>query len=132
MQQSEFERRRREYEKVALQSLRQILLDPQIQINRPRTPTGKVWVDEVSLGTSESEHEVVVLFRDLYRPECRFGYRAPALEEPDILDRTAISYIKDEAEWQATVVWANFDEEVLAIGYGLPETCASDEITWIP
>ena len=134
MQRDEFERRKQEYEGIVLQTVRQILLDPQKQIDRPRTYTGKVWVDEVSLDTSEPEHEIVILFRDLYRPECRFGYRAPALEEPEILDEATSPYFNftDAAECHATVVWANFEEEILAIDYGLPETCIPDEITWIP
>ena len=134
MSQDEFEHRRREYEKVVLQSIRQILLDPQKQIDRPRTDTGKVWVDEVSLDTSEPEHDIVILFRDLDRPECKFGFRMKALEALDVLDQASSPFfsLMDAAEIHAGVVWANFEEEIYAIGYGLPKTCASAEITWIP
>lgn len=73
--------------------------------------------------TTESLHfaeafphtEVVVIFRDSRRPECRFGYRwGPLWEEA----------------WgnPASVIWANFDE---ARVLRLPDDCASDQITWL-
>jgi len=38
--------------------------------------------------------------------------------------------LKDAAEMDATVVWANLEEDVLAIGYGFPRDCSPNSVTW--
>jgi hypothetical protein len=54
----------------------------------------------------------VILLRDLKRPECLFGRRAPTVEPTvDHMD----------PQFWATVVWANLEEDLTAIGYGLPK-----------
>ena len=110
-----------------------MLLDPHKQSSRPRAETGKVWVDEIYLDTSQPEHDVVILFRDLDRPQCKFGFGAAAVEAPYVLDEASSPYLSftDAAECHAGVLWANFEEEIYAVGCGLPKSCASDGITWI-
>ncbi len=80
-----------------------------------------VRVESVELDVSGQEHEVVIMMRDLKRPECLFGRRVPAVE-PD----TDLMY----PESWATVVWANLEGDLQAIGYGLPRDCSADGINW--
>ena len=90
-------------------------------------------IEEIYLDTSEPEHEAVVLLRDLGRPGCLFWWRAPAVESGDLEDelgRAAFRDIKDAAESHAIVIPVNLDEDVLAIGHGLPKGCSPGAITW--
>jgi hypothetical protein len=88
-----------------------------------REGTGsRVVVEEVRLEDSSSEGMVVVLYRDLRRPECLFGWRMEAMEpeeEPEM-----------EPELWTTIVWANFLEHVIGTPYGLPAKCSEEGITW--
>ena len=80
-----------------------------------------VRVESVELDVSRREHEVVILLRDLNRPGCLFGWRTPAIEpQADPMD----------PELWTTVVWANLEEDLQAIGYGLPRSCSPGVITW--
>ena len=111
---------RSEYQARILRELRQRLLDPDGRAKTlDREGTGsRVVVEEVRLEGPSGEGMVVVLYRDLRRPECLFGWRMEAMEpeyEPDI--------------W-ATIVWANFQEYVIGTPYGLPAECSDEGITW--
>jgi hypothetical protein len=112
---------RNEYQTQVVGELRQLLLDPN---GRPRPleregTASRVVVVEVRLEDSSLEGVVVVvLYRDLHRPECLFGWRMEAMEpenEPDV--------------W-TTIVWANFQEHVIGTPYGLPAECSEEGITW--
>ena len=81
----------------------------------------RVRVESVELDISGKEHEVVILLRDPKRPDCLFGWRAPTIESD-----TDFAY----PESWATVVWANLEEYILAIGYGLPRNCSNGGINW--
>jgi hypothetical protein len=75
-------------------------------------------VEEVRLEGPSGEGMVAVLYRDLRRPECLFGWRMEATGpeyEPDI--------------W-ATIVCANFLEHVIGTPHGLPAECSGEGITW--
>ena len=89
-------------------------------------------IQEIKPDTSESEHEIVVLLRDLKRPECLFGWRTPAVDwydfESDWLNDER--NLKDAAEIYATIIQANLQEDILADGYGLPLDCSPDGINW--
>ncbi len=65
----------------------------------------------------------MILFRDVDRPECLFGYALGPMEmlEDDPYDPYIFS----------TIVWTNWEEEIYAAGYGLPEGCSSEGINWI-
>jgi hypothetical protein len=136
MHRTESERRRGEYERVVLRELRRVLLDPggwreNLEI-WGETHEG-VRVQDIRLDTTGPEHEVVFLFRDLGRPECLFGYRVPALEDAGVLNaRTSpYSHWKDAAQSYAEVLFFNLEEELYALGYGLPGKCSPDSVTWI-
>jgi hypothetical protein len=93
----------------------------------------RVRVQEVRLDTTGPEHQVVFLFRDLGRPECLFGYRAPALEDAGVLNARTSTYPhwKDAARVYAEGLFFNLEEELYALGYGLPGECSPDCIPWI-
>ena len=88
-----------------------------------------VEIEEIRLDASAREHEVVVLLRDLKRPECLFGWRAPAVE-PGVFENGLYKNTKDAAESHAMVLSVNLEEDILAIGYGLPKDCSPSDITW--
>ena len=78
-----------EYERVVLEELHRILIDPGSQaanLARRGETHGGVRVDRVYLDESGPEHEIAILFRDLDRPGCPFGYRIEAIETPDVLN----------------------------------------------
>ncbi len=109
-----------EYEQTALQELRHILMDPGGQaenLKRRGVTHGGIRVEEVRLDTSGAEHEIVVLFRDLGRPERVFGYRIEALETPDVLHERSNPYpdLASAARGWAEVVWILFEEEVFCL-----------------
>jgi hypothetical protein len=88
-------------------------------------------VEEVRLDNSAPEHEAVVLLRDLRRPECLFGWRAPAVE-PDVFENDLYVHcsVKDAAETHAMVVSVNLEED-LTLMYALrSKTCTPGQITW--
>jgi predicted esterase YcpF (UPF0227 family) len=116
---------RAKYEQTVLRELRKILLNPNKQPGR-REEGGladKIRVEEVRLETSELDHKVVILFRDLDRPQCLFGYEMEAIEwhEPGYDLR-----FLDPEIW-TTIVWANFQERI--VSQPLPEGCSPGEIT---
>jgi hypothetical protein len=111
---------RGEYQARILGELRRRLLDPDGRAKTlDREGTGsRVVVEEVRLEGHSGEGMVAVLYRDLRRPECLFGWRMGAMEpeyEPEI--------------W-ATIVWANFLEHVIGTPHGLPAECSGEGITW--
>ena len=76
-----------EYERVVLEELHRILIDPGSQaanLARRGETHGGVRVDRVYLDESGPEHEIAILFRDLDRPGCPFGYRLPRGRHLDI------------------------------------------------
>lgn len=127
----------KQYKRIVLRELRRELLD-----SGGRARHLKAWgethkglrVEEVRLEDSGGGDKVVILFRDLGRPECLFGFEAPSVE-PDQLgpDGTPRNYytLEDAALSHATVVRVNFEEEIHAAGYGLPKECTPDGINWL-
>jgi len=72
-----------------LEGLQRILVEPGSQVAnfaRRGGTHGGVRVERVYLDESGPEHEVTILFRDLDRPDCLFGYRIEAIETPDVLN----------------------------------------------
>ena len=73
------EHERDEYERVALGELDRIPIEPGRQaanLARRAETHGGVRVQRGCLDGSGPEHAIVILFRDLDRPECPFGYRS--------------------------------------------------------
>ncbi len=126
-----FEIKRDEYEHRVLHKLRDMLLgDCLTECER------SVRIEDVRLDTSGPLHQVHILFRDPSRPECLFGYWAEAVEweeasseDPIVLDPVE-GYWGPE-DWASTILVTNFEEQVEAIGLGLPPDCDTEGITWI-
>ncbi len=76
-----------EYERVVLQELHRILIEPGSQVaNLARR-------DETHGGVRMARvYQIAILFRDLGRPDCPFGYRIGAVETPDVLNEATNPY----------------------------------------
>ena len=119
--------RRGEYEGTVLRELRRILLGPDGQARRfeDEGPGENIRVEDVRLRRVEPDHKVIILLRNLDRPECVFGFDMEAVEwhepgqDPHSLDPNI---------W-VTIVSANFRER--SISQVLPEECSPGEITWV-
>jgi hypothetical protein len=125
-----------EYERLVLEGLHRILIEPGGQaanLARRGETHGGVRVERVYLDESGPEHEVAILFRDLDRPDCPFGYRIEAVETPDVLHDGTSPYtdLPSAAQAWAENVWVLFEEEVSAVGCGLPRGCSPGVVTWI-
>ncbi len=121
---------------MALGELHRILIEPGSQVEnlalRGETHGG-VRVERIYLDESGPEHEIAILFRDLDRPECLFGYRISAVETPDVLEEATNPYtdLTSAAQAWGENVWVLFEEEVFAAGCGLPRSCSPEAVTWI-
>ncbi len=109
-----------EYEQQVLQKVQRSLADDESLKQR-------ITVEEVRLETSSTPPSmIVILYRDLKRPECLFGWRREAVEptrpeeEPFIIGPGI----------HATIVSANFEEYIEGTPYGLPEDRSPDTINW--
>jgi len=101
----------------------------------PAGPSGKsIIVEDVLLENGEAEgKDIVILFREVERPYCLFGFRMFAREpvEPgrqwkeieDPEGRAPIGH--------GTVIYGNLMEQIQAANMGLPEECEPDGVTWI-
>jgi hypothetical protein len=79
-------------------------------------------IDSVEVADSDDlGPHIAVLFRDANRPACRFGWRW-AWREADPQP--------GDAAFGAGLLRVNLEEDILAEGYGLPEPCAEDAVTW--
>ena len=109
------------YEQVVHQHVREQLLRRPDRVEP--SLTRRAQVEDVRLG-SESNPDVVVLFRARERPECLFGFRMEARSPPD-----------DEAHgippktWAAIIV-TNFEESVITHSFRGAH-CRPDEVVWI-
>ena len=114
-----------------LEGLHRIPIEPGGQaanLARRGETHGGVRVERVYLDESGPEHEIAILFRDLDRPECPFGYRIEAVETPDVLHGSTSPYtdLSSAAQVWAEIVWVLFEEEVFAVGCGLPPDCSPE------
>ena len=93
-------------------------------------------MEDVRLETRASPHRVQMLFREVARPGCLFGFRATAVgdeEEPaayPIVLGAEGGYWGPE-EWASTIVVTHFEEQVAAFDLGLPPDCDPDATTWV-
>ena len=101
----------------------------------PDGPSGKsILVEDVYLEKGESQGEdIIILFREVERPSCLFGFRMLAREpiEPERQWREI-----EDPEGQApighgTVIYGNLMEHIQAADMGLPKECDPYGITWI-
>lgn len=79
-----------------------------------------VEVAEVRLDGSD----VIIEFTTDSRPGCRFAFRRYALPLEDLDPNETV-------EMAATEIRVNLEEEIEAVGYGLPEDCLPGQLTWI-
>ena len=90
-----------------------------------------IGVEKTYLDASAPEHEVVVLLRDLSRPECLFGWRAPAVE-PGVFENDLYVYrsVKDAAESHAAVVSVNLQEDFDITDFVRRRPCTPGAVNW--
>ena len=123
---------RTEYEQRVLRKLRQELVERESLVERG----GGIRIEEVRLDTSGPLHQVHLLLRESSRPECLFGYWAEAVEweEESVEDPIVLNpqegYWGPE-DWASAILVTNFEEQVDALGLGLPPDCDPEGITWI-
>jgi hypothetical protein len=86
----------------------------------------RISIEDVHLEKGEREGDtVVILFREVRRPRCVFGFRMETREP-------GIPPTPDESpEGWGEVIFANLQERIEAVDMGLPEDCDSNSITWI-
>ena len=74
---------------------------------------------------------MVVLLRDLARPECLCGWRAPAVVpyDSEVFEPAPRYGLKGAADIYATIVAVNLDEDVLAVGHGFPKDRSPNRVT---
>lgn len=123
---------RDEYERRVLRKLREDLLEGESLLERE----GRIKVEDVRLDTSGPLHRTCVLFRETARPECLFGFRMEAVG--DETESSSDPLVFDPLEgywgpekWASTIIVTHFEEQVEAIGLGLPTDCDPDGITWV-
>lgn len=117
-----------DYENEVLADLRKTLLESgqQTGAHHEGSSEQRVVVEEVRLETSSTGPNMIsVLYRDLRRPECLFGWRREAVEPTS---PTGVSSL-GPGLW-ASIAWANFWEHVEGSPEGLPADCSQDAITW--
>jgi hypothetical protein len=75
----------------------------------------------------------MILFRDLNRSECLFGFNMEAVEWGQLTGPdgalTFYGALEDAAQIWTTIVWANFGERVMS--QPLLGECSSGGITWV-
>lgn len=123
---------REEYERRVLTTLRKELLESQPLVERE----GRVRMEDVRLETSGSPHRVHLLFREIARPGCLFGFWASAVEDEEESSADPIVLDAEDGhwgpeEWASTIVVTHFEEQVEAIDLGLPPDCEPDGVTWV-
>lgn len=117
------------YEQQVLAWLRHELLEQDPHLGQGEK---RIVVDEVRLEQGRPEGDmVVILFREVRRPQCIFGFRME-LHEPGrpVLNTLDGREIEDPDSW-ANVIFANFQERIEAADMGLPEDCDPAGITWV-
>lgn len=123
------------YEQKVLAWLHTMLIehDPEIGPGKRR-----IVVEEVRLEAGEPEEgdSVVILFREVRRPQCIFGFRTYAREPtpPGALEWQKDVWDDPDGEGpqvDADMIAARLREEVEAADIGLPMNCDPTGITWI-
>jgi hypothetical protein len=80
--------------------------------------------------------EIVLLFREVGRPHCLFGFRTDACEpppadQPDWKWDESSDPQREFPQGTAEMIFANLQEHVEASDMGLPANCNPDGVTWI-
>lgn len=107
------------FEERIQQRLQEELLGP--GATRPLPPT--ITIDEVRVEGRYPDAEIVVLFRDRERPECRFGYRWRFADEEE-------AWFGDGDYFIPMLTWAYLTGLIEADGSPYPGDCIGGEVTW--
>ena len=115
------------YEQKVLFWLREMLLkhDPQIGSGDRRITIDDVYIEP---GGTE-DNMAVIMFREVRRPLCRFGFRFPLYKEER---KHWYDPEKEGPQAEADmIVHGYLREQIEAADEGLPENCADNSITWV-
>lgn len=112
-----------EWEEQLRQELNATLASPYNSKLRPGLK-----VNEIRLVGSYPDTEVVFLFRDKRRPECRFGFCWGTFWDWVEGEEYSRKHGAETPRSLETIIWTNFDE---ARDLHLPKQCLSTTITWI-
>lgn len=119
------------YEQGVLAWLKRELLEQDPHIGQGEK---RIVVDEIRLEQGRPEGDMaVILFREVQRPQCIFGFRMEAREPGRPVLTTLdgrLEEVVDPDGW-AAVIYGNLLERVEAADMGLPEDCDPASITWI-
>lgn len=117
-----------EYERRAVEALRQRLLGPGGKAKKfgEEGTSSRILVEDVRIETAPTGNLIVILYRDLDRPDCLFGWRIEAMEPVSPAQHPGPAHPE---EW-AIIVSANFQEHILGTPYGLPKNCSPKGINW--
>ena len=79
-------------------------------------------MERVYLDESGPEHEIAILFRNLDRPDCLFGYGRGAVETSDVLHESTnpCTDLSSAAQVWAENVWVLFERISLPPAAGYP------------
>jgi hypothetical protein len=130
---STFKISRKEYEQRVLHTLREQLTQRAAPLEHGEN---RVRIEEIEIDTSNPGNWIHILFTEESCPKCMFGYRAEAVEpNAQICGETVIlnqneGYFGPE-QWAGLIIATNFEEQIEAVGLGLPPDCEPDRITWV-
>lgn len=124
---------REDYERRVVEGLREELIEGDFHLEHQGN---KITVEDVKVDGSGPEHFVHILFREESRPECLFGFYTDPVEwDTDPLAKTIVLDPEEGCwgpeEWASQILVTSFNEQVSAIGHGLPAECDPEGITWI-
>lgn len=126
---------RKDYEDRVVAALRKEFVDQDAGLNF----RGKrITVEDIRIDRSTPRHEVQILFREESRLECLFGFSETAVvgdwDQSPSMDVIVVDRAKgyEGPEIYASVYVATyFEEQVEAVGHGLPPECDPSGITWV-
>ncbi len=126
---------RETYERRVLATIRGELVDSDPGLEHAGN---KIIVEDVRLEKSEFPHRIHILFREESRIRCLFGFTVFAVEKgwdtdptSDTIDIDPSLGYEEPEEWASIFAITRFEEQVEAVGYGLPEDCDPEGITWV-
>lgn len=127
-----------EYEREVVDKLRFYLVERGWDI---RHRGNKIVVEDVRLDGPGAVRMIAIFFREETRTECLFGWRYPATEaDSDAMDddverpapwEEGLRGAEQAEVWAVTFVLTHFQEQIEALGHGLPSECDPDGVTWV-
>lgn len=120
------------YEELVRDALQRMLRERQLGQGSKRILVKEVYLEK---GGGYGDN-VIILFREVSRPPCLFGYRTEACEPPPTHQPDWKWDERNDPQGEgpqvsAEMIFANLQERVEASDMGLPEDCKPEQITWI-